>query len=162
MADSMAHGEVVRMRKLKYLRRGRKSAVTNRVKCLDGMVAESGSKRQMLYLLDGLHTLFADLENACVEIAGLEEEQDEYNDIEDYRHKVEMCTASINEHLQMRREQGEESSEGSLTSSWVRKHAVVDGGECYSGSETEGDTEVKSQVSSKYESEFSLFFRACF
>ena len=47
---------------------------------------------------------------------------DEYNDIEEVRNRVEKCVALMVDHLGDRSERS--SSTGSMTSSWVRRHAV--------------------------------------
>ena len=141
MADSEASGDlVVKLRKLKYKRRGRKSCVTKRIDLLREMMAKMEKKKRISFVLNSLHTMFDQLDEVCSEIAGLMEEADEYNDIEEIRLRVEMFTETVADHLQNRLDEGETPSVSSLTSSWVRKHAL-------NGSAVGSGSDEVSQVS---------------
>ena len=106
-----------RLKTLKLSRRGKKISITARVKQLGELVEKKEKKRMITYLMDCLHTVFSELEQVCVDISNLtpEDAEDEYNDIEDVRIKVETCTAMVAAHLDSRAD--EEVSVSSLTSS---------------------------------------------
>ena len=72
---------------------------------------------------DGLQDVFQELSEVCTDIAVLENfDSDEYNDIEDVRNRVDRCVALVLDHLGDRSERS--SSTGSMTSSWVKNHAI--------------------------------------
>ena len=113
-----------RLRTLKMSRRGKKISITARVKQLDQLMESKAKKRMITFLLECLHTVFTELEQVCVDISNLtpEDTEDEYNDIEDVRIKVETCSAMVAAHLESRAD--EELSASSLASSWQAKHAA--------------------------------------
>ena len=76
---------------LKYSRRGKKGSITKRIAQLEKLMEEGGKKKMIRFLVDALDKVYLELEQVCTEIAILtpESEEDEYNDIEDVRLKVE-------------------------------------------------------------------------
>ena len=61
----------------------------------------------MISFLTGcLQTVFNELEQVCLEISNITLEEDEYNDIEEIRIKVETCVAMVTAHLESRAEEG--------------------------------------------------------
>ena len=110
------------LRRCKYLRRGKKAAITKRIQEIERLVNENGKKRMIEFLIDCLNKVFDELSQVCLNIASISSDDDEYNDVEDVRIRVETCAALVANHLGARSNRS--SSTGSMTSSWVRKHAV--------------------------------------
>ena len=104
--------------KLKYSRRGKKASVTKRTQHLQRLVDEGGSRRIMTTLLEGLRVVYTELEQVCYQISCLSEELDENNCLELIRVDVETCVATVEEHLEDRK--NEPTSSASISSSWVR------------------------------------------
>ena len=133
------NNNVMRLKELQWLRRGKKGNITRRIKDLEHLVEKKGKKDMIMFLINGLKTVYDELAEACNEIAVIEEyECDDYNDIEEVRGRVEMCVALVHDHIGGRSDTS--SSTGSFTSSWCRRHgfgnyqSIVD-----QGSELAGD-----------------------
>ena len=123
MASNAELTDEQKLRKLKFARRGIKTSITSRVKQLEKLCEEQAKKRMITFLTGCLQTVFNELEQVCLEISTLTPEvEDEYNDIEEIRIKVETCVAIVTAHLESRADEGVSAS--SLTSSWVARHAV--------------------------------------
>ena len=106
----------MQLKKLKYLRRGKKSAITKRINELEELVNKSGKKRMIKFLSEGLQAVFQELSEVCTDIAVLENyDSDEYNDIEEVRNRVDKCVALVVDLIGDRSERS--SSTGSMTSS---------------------------------------------
>ena len=127
---------------LKYSRRGKKGSITKRIAQLEKLMEEGGKKKMIRFLVDALDKVYLELEQVCTEIAILtpESEEDEYNDIEDVRLRVETINGLVAAHLDERAE--ESLSASSLTSSWVRKHAAGKKSEASDGSASSADKNV--------------------
>ena len=128
---------------LKYARRGKKGSITKRISQLEKLMEEGGKKKMIRFLVDALDKVYLELEKVCTEIAVLtpEFEEDEYNDIEDVRLRVETVNGLVAAHLDDRAE--ESLSASSLTSSWVRKHAAGKKSEASDGSASSADKNVE-------------------
>ena len=108
---------------LRRSRTGKKGSITKRIKKLEKVVSEAGSKRVIRALSSGLEAVFAELLQVCDEITRLSSEVDPLNCIEEIRTDVEICIVEARDHLEAR--QDEPNSSQSYTSSWVNKHAEV-------------------------------------
>ena len=104
---------------LKYARRGKKAAVTNRIKDLERIMSEGGRRTVVRLLRDGLLTVFGELYEVCMKISAFGEE-DEYNCLEGVRTKVDACAAVVEDYLEARKDQP--PSEGSVTSSYMKDY----------------------------------------
>ena len=114
--QSSENNNVMRLKELKYKRRGKKGNITRRIKDLEHLVEQNGKKNMITFLIEGLKTVLDELAEVCDQIAVLEDyECDEYNDIEEVRGRVEMCAALVHDHLGGRSDTS--SSTGSFTSS---------------------------------------------
>ena len=116
MAGNVGDGDMEKqLKKLKYSRRGKKSAITKRVQQINKLVSEVGSRRRIQILLDALLKVFAELREVCSDISSMCD--DEYNDIEDIRTEVDDCMAMVVDYLEARRD--DPPSTDSITESWV-------------------------------------------
>ena len=94
------NNNVMRLKELKWLRRGKKGNITRRIKDLEHLVEKKGKKDVIMFLINGLKTVYDELAEVCNEIAVIEEyECDDYNDIEEVRGRVEMCVALVHDHI---------------------------------------------------------------
>ena len=109
-----------RLKRLKYMRRGKKSSITKRIAQLETYMEDGNKKRMIQILSNCLKNVYGELVLVCEEIDQLA--PDEYNNLEEVRESVETCVAMVAGHLEARAEEG--TSSGSIASEWVRKHAV--------------------------------------
>ena len=89
-----------RLKHLKYMRRGKKAAITKRIAQLETFVNEGSKKRMLQILVDGLQTVQTELISVCDEITERTSDDDEYNNLEDVRSNVEVCVAMVTAHLE--------------------------------------------------------------
>ena len=73
----------------------------------------------MTAVMDGLNSVFKELEQVCEEISSISDDIDELNSLEDIRMNIEICVAVVTDHLDGRRDEPPSTE----TSSWVAKHA---------------------------------------
>ena len=117
-------GEQDPRKRLKYFKGQqtyKKGAITTRMKKLDELVANSGSRRLIKTMSDCLLIVFQELKQVCDEISYISEEFDDLNSVEEIRVRVEMCVSIANESLEVRAYDPPSTE----TSSWVQKHAEV-------------------------------------
>ena len=114
MASGLGNGNNMDMqlRKWKYSRRGKKGAITKRIRQLEKLMHEGGKKRMIDFLCDALKKVFEELSEVCMEISTLEDEDDEYNEIEDVRIRVETCVALVADHLENRSDRSSSTAPG--------------------------------------------------
>ena len=118
-----AGGQEAALRRQKFLRRGKKAAITIRIQKLEKLISEMGSRRMVRGLLNALHKVFDELQEVCHKISLLSED-DDLNCVEMIRLDVDICTTSAMEYLESRA--NETPSSGSLASSWVEKYGATD------------------------------------
>ena len=106
---------------LRNSRTGKKGSVTKRIKRIEKHINDKGSRRLIERLVTDLKKVFLELEQVCAEISCISE-IDENNCIESYRADLEECEAIVFDYFESRKEDPPSSS-GSVTSSWLRKHA---------------------------------------
>ena len=87
---------------LKFIRRGKKSAITKRIATLEKLVAEGGGRRVIASLMERLQAVVEETEKICEEIANRSEEIDLYNDLENVRIDVDTCLAYASDYLNER------------------------------------------------------------
>ena len=104
------------LRRLKFLRRGKKAAITIRIQKLEKLIGEAGSRRMVRGLLTALHKVFDELQEVCHNIS-LVSDDDDLNCIEMIRLDVDTCTTFSMEYLESRID--DTPSSGSMASSWV-------------------------------------------
>ena len=120
MAESdPGHGKMLKT--LKLSRRGKKTAITTRVKEIKNLVAQKGGRRRIRWLTDRLSQVLVDLREVCTNISNLSEEIDQYNDLEDVECTVDSCLALVSDYMTSRVD--DPSSSGSFCSAWVKQHA---------------------------------------
>ena len=111
----------IELKRLKYSRRGKKSAITKRIRQITGLIKDYASRRRLQVLLDALLTVYGELEGVCnsIEIhsGGAD---DEYNNIEVIRMEVDDCKSLVEEYLERRKD--DTPSNDALTASWIEKH----------------------------------------
>ena len=117
-------GEHDPRKRLKYFKGQRtykKGAITTRIRELDALVANGGSRRLIKTMSDGLLVVFQELTQVCDEISYISEEFDDLNSVEEIRVRVEMCVSMAHESLEVRAYDPPSTE----TSSWVQKHAEM-------------------------------------
>ncbi len=103
MAANLENGDPgMGLVQLKYARRGKKAAVTNRIKDLERIMSEGGRRTVVRLLPDGLLTVFGELQEVCT-ISAFGEE-DEYNCLEGVHAKVDRCAAVVEDYLEARKD----------------------------------------------------------
>ena len=108
--------------KLKFLRRGKKAAITKRINMVNSTVSEGGSRRIISSLVDKLRVVFEETQVVCDQIAGMSEEMDELNCLEALRINMDMCVAFAIDYLQEHKD--DPPSTSSFTSSWVYRYGL--------------------------------------
>ena len=121
-AVCLGEGELEReLKRLKYARRGKKSAITKRIRQITGLINDYASRRRLQVLLDALFTVYQELEKVCNSIdihnGGAD---DEFNNIEDICMEVDDCKSMVENYLERRKD--DHPSNHSLTASWIEKH----------------------------------------
>ena len=89
------------------------------------MVNDGGRRRLISAAVDGLLTVFDELNQVCTSIASLSDEVDDLNSLEEIRMEVEMCVAMANEDLEARKDDPPSTEDN--TSEWVDQHAGIAG-----------------------------------
>ena len=103
-------------------RRGKKGSITTRIQVITRIICESGSRSQLQFLMDALLDVRTALQKVCDELYTLSDDVDsEWMDEENLR--VDMCVSDVKAYLDRRKD--DPPSAGSLTDSWVEKHAAV-------------------------------------
>ena len=69
-----AGGQEAALRRQKFLRRGKKAAITIRIQKLEKLISEMGSRRMVRGLLNALHKVFDELQEVCHKISLLSED----------------------------------------------------------------------------------------
>ena len=114
----MAMSNAERVTQLINSRRGKKSSITKRINHIDLIVADGGSRTQLVYLIDALTTV----QTVCDELATLDPDADvEYVDKENLR--IDSCVGEAKAYLECRRD--DPLSTGSLCEEWVQNHSAV-------------------------------------
>ena len=124
MAEAVNGGgqnEELRLKALRRARTGKKISITKRIKQLNRLVSEESGRRAMELLLNGLQTVFGELEQVCETISTLIDEDEELNDVESIRFDVDSCVAVVTEYLEFHNDDPRSSS-SSIALDWVRKH----------------------------------------
>jgi len=111
-----------KLKKLRFLRRGKKASITKRINMLNSMVSEGGSRRIISSLVDKLRVVFEETQVVCDQIAGMSEEMDELNCLEALRITMDMCVAFAIDYLQEHKD--DPPSMSSFTSSWVYRYGL--------------------------------------
>ena len=106
--------------RLKNSRTGKKGSITKRMRRIEALVDEGGSRRVIRSLVTALGKVFEELQDVCAQISSLAEEVDENNCIEDIRGQVEECIAVAEDNLEARKD--DPDSTGSIASLWVREY----------------------------------------
>ena len=84
------HGQEQKLKRLKFLRRGKKAAITIRIQKLEKLIGEMGSRRMVRGLLTALQKVFDELQEVCYNISLLSED-DDLNCIEMVRLDIDTC-----------------------------------------------------------------------
>ena len=111
-----------RFEKLKFMRRGKKGAITKRIEKLEKLVEENGSRRIAKGLLKALQVVFEELQKVCNEISFISDEIDEFNCLETIRMNVDESAENVLNYLEERKDDPASSGTLSLTGSWVNKY----------------------------------------
>ena len=90
------------LEQLKFIRRGKKSAITKRIATLEKLVAEGGGRRVIASLMERLQAVFEETNAICDEIANRSEGIDLCNDLENVRINVDTCLAYASDYLNER------------------------------------------------------------
>ena len=106
--------------RLKASRTAKKGIITKRIRQLETLVADGGSRRVIARLMEALQVVFNELIQVCDQISDLCEDFDELNSFELIRLNVETCLAEASSNLEERRE--DPPSSGSLASTWIREN----------------------------------------
>ena len=110
-----------KLKQLKYSRRGKKGAITKRIRQITALVDESAGRRRIQLLLEALLTVYQELIGVCNLISTMNGgEDDPFNDLEEIRIDVDDCSALVAEYLERRRD--DPPSSDSMTASWVARH----------------------------------------
>ena len=129
MAEKRSDKELEKhLKTLKGQRTWKKGAITKRIRKLEALVNDGGSRRVIAAGVEGLQAVFNELNLVCSSIASMIDEVDDLNSLEEIRMEVEMCVAMANEDLEARKEDPPSTEEN--TRSWVNQHAetLEDGG----------------------------------
>ena len=126
MAEQRSERELEKhLKTLKGQRTWKKGAITKRIKKLESMVNDGGRRTLIRAAVDGLLTVFDELNQVCASIAAMSEEVDDLNSVEEIRMEVEMCVAMANEDLDARKDDPPSTEDD--TSEWVNQHAGISG-----------------------------------
>ena len=111
------------LRRLKFLRRGKKAAITIRIQKLEKLMEPnadgSHTKRRIVSgALQAMIKVFDELQQVCHEISLLSED-DDLNDLEMVRLEIDMCSTLVADYLESRAD--DTTSSGSISSSWLVK-----------------------------------------
>ena len=75
-----------RLRQLKYSRRGKKGAITKRIRQINTLVEESAGRRRIQLLMEALLTVYEELAGVCNLISTCNGGEDDlFNDLEEIR-----------------------------------------------------------------------------
>ena len=140
MAEKRSDKELEKhLKTLKGQRTWKKGAITKRIRKLEALVNDGGSRRVIAAAVVGLQTVFEELNQVCASIAAMIEDVDDLNSLEDIRMDVEMCVAMANEDLEARKDDPPSSADS--TSTWVNQHAEVAG----NGADAPAEDEQRSE-----------------
>ena len=103
-------------------RRGKKSSITKRIRQIDLIVGDGGSRSKVEFLVQALGDVQKALQVVCEELMTLAPDTDsEYLDNENLR--IDTCIAEAKEYLERRKD--DPPSTNSLCHSWVQKHTAL-------------------------------------
>ena len=114
MAESGDPGQGKMLKTLKLSRRGKKTAITTRVKEIQNLVAQKGGRQRIRWLTDRLSQVLVDLREVCTKISNLSDKIDQYNDLEEVECTVDSCLALVSDYMTSRVD--DPSSSGSFCS----------------------------------------------
>ena len=132
------------LRKLKWSRRGKKSAITKRLDILDRMISEGGSRRIISALLDKMQKSLEELQQVCDQISSYTDSVDEDNCLETVRINVDTCVAFAMEYLEERKND-ESTVTSSATSSWIQKYVLKEQVNDICSGRDDGDKDRESE-----------------
>ena len=132
------------LKKLKWSRRGKKSAITKRLDILDRMISEGGSRRIISALLDKMQKSLEELQQVCDQISSYTDSVDEDNCLETVRINVDTCVAFAMEYLEERKND-ESTVTSSTTSSWIQKYVLKEQVNDICSGGDDGDKDMESE-----------------